>query len=121
MSPHGSFMSNLSANNSDGLDPCQLESHTICKSERCEVHEIAIQAGSAQLKVGLATAIFGLLVSTACALAIVAVWVHSYLSGKPMPDIPLIISSIATATFAAGTITTLKIPKKAKLKITSKE
>lgn len=121
MTAHDRDLLRLNCDDSSGLSACDIESHHWCDDEGCEVRAVSAEVTSAQIRVGLVTAITGLLISTACVLAIVGIWVHSYLTGQPMPDIPLIISSIATATFAAGTITTLKIPKKAKLKLMSKE
>lgn len=121
MNAHDRDLLRLNRDDSSGLSACDIESHHWCDEQGCEVRAISTEVTSAQIKIGLAVALAGLLVSTVFALVVLAVWVHSFLSGKPMPEIPLFITSIAGAPFAAGVITTLKIPKKAKLKIGEKE
>lgn len=101
-----------------GRDACLLESHDACRSEDCEVREatrISEQITRGQITIGLATAITGLGLSTLFALAVLVVWIWCAFTGSKFPDIPLLFSTIAGAPFAAGAITVLKIPKKAKV------
>jgi hypothetical protein len=100
--------------------PCVLESHDRCESEACEIREYFntySEITSGQVKIGVATAISGLLVSSLFAIGILSMWCWHLVNGLPFPDIPLIIVSIAAAPFSAGVITTLRIPKKAKFKL----
>lgn len=101
------------------LDACALQSHDGCEPEGCEVaeaRELCEQLTAGQIRIGVATAISGILVSTVFALCVLAVWCWHAFHGNEMPKIPLLITSIAGAPFAAGVITTLRIPKKARLK-----
>ena len=102
-----------------GVNP--LQSHIDdCQDEDCELCRVIAtysEVTSAQVKVGLATAISGLVVSSAFAFGILWVWIHHALQGHPMPPIPFIIASIVDAAFLAGTITVFRLPRKAKLRI----
>lgn len=101
-------------------DACLLESHDDCRPEDCEVREatlISEQITRGQITIGLATAITGLGLSTLFALAVLVVWIWCAFTGSKFPDIPLLFSTIAGAPFAAGAITVLKIPKKAKVEL----
>ncbi|MBX9687754.1 MAG: hypothetical protein K2X27_13695 [Candidatus Obscuribacterales bacterium] len=73
-----------------------------------------------QIKIGVITAAAGIGVSSLFCMAVVAVWVFHALHGNKMPDIPWLVTSIAAAPFAAGVITTLKIPRKAKVLLEQK-
>lgn len=106
-----------------GLDACSLQSHDECEPADCEVarlHELREEVTSGQIHVAVATSISGLVVSSIVALAVLGVWVFHAVNGTPMPDIPLIIITMAGAPFAAGVITTLKIPKKARVVLEDK-
>lgn len=101
---------------------CDLKSHYVCKAG-CEVRQVAhlndsLSAG--QIKIGVITAAAGIVVSSVFAIGVLAVWVFHSLHGKAMPDVPLIVTSIASAPFAAGVITTLRIPDKVKTVIEGK-
>ncbi len=105
-----------------GLDACSIQSHDHCSIEECEIrrYEELRELTEGQIRVGVATAISGLVVSSVFALAVVSVWVIHALNGHEMPKIPFIIVSIASAPFAAGLITALKIPKKARVLLEEK-
>lgn len=107
---------------SSGLDACAIQSHDHCSIEECEIrrYEDLRELTEGQIRVGVATAISGLIVSSVFALAVLSVWVFHALNGHKMPDIPFIIVSIASAPFAAGLITALKIPKKARVLLEEK-
>lgn len=101
-----------------GLDACSLQSHHECENPSCQVRQVADlheQLTAGQIKIGVITAVAGIVVSSIFAIAVLWVWVHHALDGHKMPDIPLIVATIASAPFAAGVITTLKIPRKAKV------
>jgi len=105
------------------LDACALQSHDECDEQDCEVRqcqELREQVTVGQVRIGVVTAISGILVSTVFALCVLAVWVFHALHGTAMPQIPWLITSIASAPFAAGVITTLRIPRKAKVKLEQK-
>lgn len=105
------------------LGDCSLESHVGCLREECEVRQagdVCEQLTAGQIKIGIVTAVSGIIVSTLFAVGVLAVWVFHAWHGREMPAIPLLVASIAGAPFAAGVITTLKIPKKARVKLEQK-
>ena len=107
-----------------GLSACSIQSHDECDSEECQVRRAEVISElltEGQIRVGVATAIAGIVVSSIFAIGVLGVWIFHALQGNAMPDIPLIIVSIAGAPFAAGVITTLKIPKKAKVLLEEKQ
>ena len=90
------------------------------EAELVEIRELVGDITSAQIQVALATAISGIVIASLFAIGILAVWVYHSFMHTEMPAIPLIITSIASAPFAAGVITSLKIPKKARVKLEQK-
>jgi hypothetical protein len=106
-----------------GLAPCYLQSHEHCRREDCEVRQSADlyeQLTSGAVTVGIVTAITGLVVSGLVGIGVFLVWLVHALQGTPMPDIPVIIGTIAGAPFVAGAITAVKIPKRARVKLEQK-
>lgn len=102
------------------LAPCVLQSHDGCEPDECEIREYLdtyTEITSGQVKIGVATAISGLIVSSLFAVGILAMWCWHLVHGLPFPDIPFIIVSIAAAPFSAGVITTLRIPRMARVKL----
>lgn len=99
------------------LDDC-LRS-PICAD--CPIRERYQDITTSQIKVGLITVISGLAVSSVFAVGVLIVWVFHAIHGTPMVDIPWIVTSIAGAPFAAGVITTLRIPNKARVAIAKPE
>jgi len=110
----------LSSDSGSWLAPCDLESHHQCNLEVCEVRKYLdtySEITRGQVQIGVATAISGLLLSSLFGVGILAMWVYHLVHGLPFPDVPWIILSIAAAPFSAGVITSLRIPKKATVKI----
>lgn len=102
-------------------DSCELHSHASCDPQVCKVRRLTEDLSNAQIQVAIDTARRGLDVSAIYALAVLTVWVFHAVQGHAMPPIPWIVTSIAMATFTAGGICALKIPKKAPLKLEDKE
>lgn len=103
--------------------PCDVQSHDACDPAVCEVRkclELAEYVTERQVRIGYFTAVCGLVTSGVFALAVLQVWYQHAIAGEAMPAIPLLITSIAGAPFAAGVITTLRIPKKARVKLEQK-
>lgn len=102
------------------LGPCALQSHKRCDPEDCEVRQHFDTFGAitdGQIKVGIATALAGVIVSSLFAVAVLVVWAYHAMHGQVMPAIHPLIVSIASAPFAAGVVTALKIPRRAKVLI----
>lgn len=119
-SDHGTILTRSTGDVILDNSDCAVESHHFCEPANCVVRRaesLTAAVSQAQILVGIITACVCLVVATAVAMAITYVWIHAALVGVPMPPIPWILTSIASAAFVSGSIAALKIPRKSPVQI----